>query len=158
MVSLKWCSNQSKGFRLVEPNKNMSEGYMELAKSSIGTMNREKGKNNVFSISAGYYSMYYALYGVMINIGIKCEIHACSIKFMENFLDEFYSKEDMENIYSAFKLRNSVQYYVGTIIEDTQIKILQNNAQDFVSKSMKILMSLNETKIIEIRDKFADTK
>lgn len=154
MVSMKWCINQSKGIKLVEPNENMSKGYMKLAESSIGTMNRERGKNDVFSISAGYYSMYYALYGVMINMGIKCEIHTCTIKFMENFLMEFYSEEDVKNIYSAFKLRNSVQYYVNNIIENFQIKVLQENVSSFFIKSQAILMSLNENKIREIRKMF----
>ena len=75
MVTIDWCCKQSKGVHLVEPNENVSQGYFKLAESSIGTMNRERNKNDVFSISAGYYSMYYSLYSILMSIGIKCEIH-----------------------------------------------------------------------------------
>ncbi len=61
MATINWCYRQSKGLRLIESNENVSESYLKLAESSIGTMNRERNKNDVFSISAGYYSMYYSL-------------------------------------------------------------------------------------------------
>jgi len=154
MATISWCYKQSKGLRLIESNENVSEGYFKLAESSIGTMNRERNKNDVFSISAGYYSMYYSLYGILMFIGIKCEIHQCTIKFMEDFLTDFYSKEDMKNIYSAFKLRNTVQYYVNKIIDEKEIDNLIINAPEFLAKSKEILSSLNEDKIKNIRNKF----
>ena len=156
MATINWCRRQSKGLRLIEPNENISESYLKLAESSIGTMNRERNKNNVFSISAGYYSMYYSLYSILMTIGIKCEIHQCTIKFMEKFLTDFYSEEDIENIYSAFKLRNMVQYYVDKIIDEKEIDDLIINAPEFFAKSKEILSSLNEDKIQEIRIKFED--
>lgn len=154
MVAIKWCFKQKKGFELVEPNENMSKGYMKLADSSLGTMNRERGKNDVFSISAGYYAMYYALYSVLILIGIKCEIHQCSIKLMQELLSEFYSKEDVENIYSAFKLRNNVQYYVDRILKKEDIDKLILDAPEFAANSKNILSMLNENKIKKVREDF----
>jgi len=154
MVTIKWCFKQKKGFELVGPNENMSEGYFNLADASIGTMNRERNKNNVFSISAGYYAMYYSLYGVLIKMGLKCEIHQCAIRFMEEFLKDFYSKEDVKNIYFAFKLRNNVQYYVDKILKEEEIDRLINCAPEFLSKSRKVLSLLNENKIKNIREEF----
>lgn len=156
MVTINWCGKQSKGIKLIEPNENVSEAYLKLAESSIGTMNREKDKNNVFSISAGYYSMYYSLYSVLMTIGIKCEIHQCSIKFMEKFLGELYSEKEIKDIYSAFKLRNTVQYYVSQILDENELEELIINAPEFLAKSKKILSLLNEDSIKEIRVKFED--
>ncbi len=153
MTTINWCCKQSKGLRLIEPNENMSQGYFKLAESSIGTMNRERNKNNVFSISAGYYSMYYSLYSILISIGIKCEIHQCTIKFMEKFLNDFYSEEDINNIYSAFKLRNTVQYYVNNVIDENEIDDLIVNTPKFLAKSREILSLLNEDKVKKIRKK-----
>jgi uncharacterized protein (UPF0332 family) len=158
MVTIKWCLEQSKGPELVDSNENMSKGYINLADSSLGTMNRERNKNNVFSISAGYYSMYYSLYSVLINIGIKCEIHQCSIKIMQKLLNDYYSNEDMENIYFAFKLRNNVQYYVDKILKTEDLDKLILDAPNFVAKSREILSKLNETKIKELREKFKQLK
>ena len=151
MVTINWCLKQKKGLELVNPSENISESYFKLAENSIGTMNREKDKNKVFSISAGYYSMYYALYGILMKIGIKCEIHQCTIKFMEKFLSDLYSKEDMNKIYSAFKLRNTAQYYVEKVIDEKDFNELLENAPNFLLKSQEILSSLNEDKIKELR-------
>jgi len=51
MVSLKWCCNQDKGIKVVEPSDNLSIGYTQTADNFLGTMNREKGKNLAASIS-----------------------------------------------------------------------------------------------------------
>lgn len=109
MVSINWCLKQSRGIELVDSNLNMADSYIRMAEDSLGTMHRERGKNNVFSIAAGYYAMYSSLYSVLIRIGIKCEIHKCSIKLMDKLLFEFYSVEDVKGINRAFKLRNSAQ-------------------------------------------------
>ena len=151
MVSINWCLKQRNGIRIVDPNPNMSESYISLAEASIGTMNRERDKNVVFSVAAGYYSMYYSLYSVLIRIGIKCEIHTCTIKFMETFLNDYFSKDDVKAVYDAFKLRNNMQYYVDKVIDKNEIEKLIENAPDFFAKCRKILASLNEKDIERIR-------
>ena len=151
---MKWCCNQAKGIKLIEPNLNISQSYIQLAESSIGTMNRERKMNIVFSISAGYYSMYYSLYAILTAIGIKCEIHQCTLKFMEEFLSDFYNKEDINAIYDAFKLRNTAQYYVDKILDEKDINKMIKNAPEFVAKSKNILSSINEKMIKDIRNRF----
>ncbi len=59
-------------------------------------------------------------------------------------------------LYAAFKLRNTVQYYVNKIIDEKEINNLIINAPEFFAKSKEILSSLNEDKIKDIRDKFRD--
>jgi len=98
--------------------------------------------------------MYYSLYGILMFIGVKCEIHQCTIKFIEEFLADYYSEEEIDNIYSAFKLRNIVQYYVDKIIDQKEINDLIINAPEFFAKSKEILYSLNEDKIKNIRNRF----
>mgnify|MGYP001585468377 CR=1 FL=1 len=41
MVTLKWCCKQKEGIQLIEPNENLSKGYIEMAEAAIGTMNRQ---------------------------------------------------------------------------------------------------------------------
>lgn len=156
MVSLLWCFRQNKGIEFVNPNLNMSKSYIKMAENSLGTMNRENGKNNSFSIVAGYYAMYSSLYSVLIRIGIKCEIHQCSLKLMEFLLKEFYSKEDIKNLSRAFKLRNIAQYYVDRKIERKDFEDLLDYAPEFVTKSKSVLLELNEDKIKEMRNKLKE--
>ena len=72
MASLKWCCKQKDGIKLIEPSDNLSLSYMQMADNALGTMNRERKYNLTFAISAGYYSMYYSLYSVLMKLGIKC--------------------------------------------------------------------------------------
>ena len=98
MVSIDWCLRQKEGIKIIEPNDNLSEAYLIKAEEALGTMTRERKYNLTFSISACYYSIYYSLYSVLMKLGIKCEIHSCTIEFMKKFLLDFYSKDDLETI------------------------------------------------------------
>jgi uncharacterized protein (UPF0332 family) len=123
-----------------------------MAENAIGTMNREKDLNMQFAISACYYSMYYSLYSVLMKLGIKCEIHACTIEFMKKFLLSFYSGEDYKIISKAFDVRNTSQYYVDKVISKEDIGFIFSKAQYFFSKSKDILSKINERDILTIRE------
>lgn len=151
MVSLKWCCGRKEGIKLIEPNDNLSEGYIQMAENAIGTMNREKTLNSQFAISACYYSMYYSLYSVLMKIGIKSEIHTCTLEFMKKLLSDFYSTEDYKLINKAFDVRQTSQYYVNKIIAKEDIDFIISKAQYFLSKSKDILSKINEKNISEIR-------
>lgn len=151
MEKIKWCKNQKHGLKICAPNSDVAMGYLKMAEDSFGTMNREKGKNIIFSVSAGYYSLYYSLYSVMRKIGVKSEIHTCSIAFMKYFLKDFYSPEDVNLIEVSFELRNTLQYYVGKNVNKRDLDILWRSAYDFFVKTREILVTLNENEINEIR-------
>ncbi len=156
MVSLKWCCGIKDGLRLIEPNERIGLGYLKMAKEALGTMNREKDKNLRFSMSAGYYSFYYSLYAIMQKIGIKCEIHACSLEFMKKILFDFYSKEDFDLIDRALIVRKNLQYYVDREANKSDLNLIWMKAYDFFVLSRDIFSKLNEDKIKFIRNKFQE--
>ena len=151
MVDLKWCCTKKEGIRLIEPNDNLSLGYIQMAENAIGTMNREKNLNMQFAISAGYYSMYYSLYSVLMRIGVKCEIYSCTIEFMKKLLLDFYSNEDHKIISKAFDVRNTSQYYVDKIVSKEDVDFVFSKAQYFSNKSREILSKINEKDILKVR-------
>lgn len=124
-----------------------------MAEDALGTMSREKNYSLRFSISACYYSMYYSLYAVLMKIGVKCEIHGCTIKLMEECLFKFYSKGDLGIIEKAFDCRNTIQYYFDRIIDKADVDLIIKEAPFFHSKSKDILSKINEKQIKEIREK-----
>ena len=150
-VNLKWCCSKKEGIGLIEPNDNLSSGYMQMAENAVGTMNREKNLNVQFAISASYYSMYYSLYSVLMKIGVKCEIHTCTLEFMKKLLQDFYSNEDYKIIIKAFDVRQTSQYYVDRIIAKEDISLIFSKAQYFLDKSKEVLSQLNERDILKIR-------
>jgi len=150
-VNLKWCCSKEGGISLIEPNDNLSTGYIQMAENAIGTMNREKGLNLQFAISACYYSMYYSLYSIFMKFGIKCEIHTCTLAFMKQMLNLFYSEEDWRIINKAFKTRETSQYYVDRIVPKEDIELIFSKAVPFLSRSKEILSKINEKDILGIR-------
>ena len=151
MASIKWCCKQKEGIKLVEPNENLSYAYLKMAEASLGTMRREKEYNLMFSISACYYSMYYSLYSILMKIGVKCEIHSCTLEFMKKFLCYFYCKEDLSIIKKAFDLRNIAQYYVDKIIDKKEVEEIILRAPLFFNTSKNILSKINQSDINNIK-------
>ncbi len=152
MVSIGWCCKQKDGIKLVESNDNLALSYLKMAENALGTMNRERGYNLTFAISACYYSMYYSLYAILMKIGIKCEIHSCSLEFMKFALSDFYSKEDIKIINKAFDLRNIAQYYVDRVIKKEDSDFIIIKAPLFVNKSKEILAKINENDVKSVRE------
>ena len=156
MVSLKWCCRQKDGIKLIDVNDNLAKGYLKMAENSLGTMNRERKYNLTFAISACYYSMYYSLYAVYMKLGIKCEIHSCTIEFMKKALTRYYSKEDIKVIKKAFDARNIAQYYIGKIVLKEDSNYIMEKAPLFLNKSKEILAKINERDVKEIREKIKE--
>ena len=151
VVNLKWCCRKEGGITLIDSSENLSEGYIQMAENAIGTMNREKKLNLQFAISACYYSMYYSLYSIMMKIGIKCEIHACTLAFMKKMLNSYYSEEDCRIINKAFNARETSQYYVDRIVPKEDIDLIFSGVVPFLNKSKDILSKINEKDILKIR-------
>ena len=151
MVSLKWCCGQKSGIKLIEPNDNLSLSYMKMAEGALGTMNREKEHNLTFAISACYYSMYYSLYSILMKIGVKCEIHSCTLEFMKKLLSNYYTGEDMKTISKSFDLREIAQYPVGEIADTKESGFIMAKAPFFVNKSKEIITRINENDINRLR-------
>lgn len=156
MVSIKWCCRQKDGIKIINTNENLALSYIKMAEDALGTMNREKNLNKTFSISACYYSMYYSLYAILMKIGIKCEIHSCTLEFMGFALCDLYSKEDIKIIGKAFDCRNISQYYVDKIILETDSNFIISKAPYFVNKSKEILSKINEEDIKQIKIKMEE--
>lgn len=157
MASIEWCFNVKNGLDIVEPNENMSVSYLSMAEESM-FMIKKNEESRIWTASTSYYTMYYCLYSIMMKIGIKCEIHQCSIEFMKYFLNEFYSNDDLELIKTALDVRNNLQYYPDRLIDNSKIELIKKEAVEFFIKSKDILIKITENKINEIRKKLLESK
>jgi uncharacterized protein (UPF0332 family) len=150
MVSINWCFNYKNGLEIVEPSENMSISYMKMAEESMAMIKKNE-ESRIWTASTSYYTMYYCLYSIMMKIGIKCEIHKCSIEFMKHFLHNYYNDEELELIKIAFDVRNILQYYPDKLMEDSKLDIVKKGAVDFLVKTKQILTSITENEIKDIR-------
>ena len=152
MVSIKWCLENKQGLSLINPNKNMSASYIGMAEESIDAL-QEISRSNIWTATISYYIFYYSLYSLMLRVGVKCEIHSCSLEFMKEFLTEFYDETDMKMISRAFRTRINLQYYAGRSIDENAIEDVKKYCKIFFVKTKDILSKISERQIEKIRAK-----
>ena len=149
MDKTKWCAGKNEGLSLIEPNSNLAEAYIKKAEEALGSIRVNIIKD--WKISTSYYTLYFSLYSVLTKIGIKCEIHSCTIAFAKRFLREFLSEEDLDFTEDSLKARIDSQYYIDRTVTDEQYNKMVKNAPEFLVKCKSILLKINEKKINEIR-------
>lgn len=151
MVSIKWCLQQKDGLEFIEPNDNLSKSYLNMAEESINAI-KGVGGSRIWTATMTYYIFYYSLYSLMLRIGIKCEIHSCSLEFMKNYLTQFYDKKDIEMIGKAFSARIDLQYYAGRPVDSEAIEETKKHSKLFFIKTKDAISKIAEDEIYNIRE------
>lgn len=146
-MSIEWCKKQ--GLVLIEPNNDLANEYYKNSEETLRIANVIKNSgSNMWLATQKYYTEYLLAYSLLMKIGIKTEIHSCTIDVVrllekENIIDFEFSKileDDKE-------LRVDNQYY------------LKNKPVNFNSKEMALLLlkirtvidSLSQENILRIR-------
>lgn len=154
MKKIEWCCNTKNGIELVEPNGNLAEAYIAKAESSLETSRLAKSKD--WKISAAYYAMYFSVYAILQKTGVKCEIHTCTILFANEFLAEYFSKEQLNLLDEAFDARQDAQYYVNREVSNKIYDEIISETPAFISYCKNVVLKLDEKKIKEIRNKLSE--
>lgn len=147
-MSLSWCKKKANGIKLIAPNDNLSEEYMNTAKETLETLRSIKNNSRVWLATTKYYAEYFAAYSLLMKIGIKSEIHECTIEVCklletEEILPEGYAQTLEEDK----KLRIDNQYY----LKNRKVDISYTEILDFILKIKDIKEKLTEEQIILIR-------
>ena len=114
MRKISWCKKQKKGIKLIEPNENLSSEYYENAEESLRVLkNIKETKSNMWLATTKYYIEYFAVYSILMKLGIKCEIHDCTISLVY-FLEKegILNKNTSKLLEQDKKLRIDNQYYL----------------------------------------------
>ncbi len=152
VADLKWCKRQAKGIRLIEPNDNLSQEYIATSEETLEVLRCIENKSKVWLAAAKYYCEYFAVYSFLMKLGIKCEIHECTIALCrlleeKGLLPGGYSKileEDKQ-------LRIDNQYY----LKNREVRIDYDKIADFVLKIKHINSRLTSEKIKTARELIA---
>ncbi|MEK6873259.1 MAG: hypothetical protein AABW91_00260 [Nanoarchaeota archaeon] len=151
MDKINWCKKQNKGIKITEPSDNLSNEYYQNAEESLKVLRSIKEtKSNMWLATTKYYIEYFAVYSVLMKIGIKCEIHDCTILLI-NFLEkEDIVKKGMSRILEKDKeLRIDNQYY----LKNRPVNINFEELSEFILSIKETLNNLDEDKIKYLREK-----
>ena len=136
---IKWCMMQNKGIKLVESNESISENYI---KESLSDFDMIEKSNPKWKAVTAYYSCYNSIYAILMKIGIKCEIHDCTIGLMDTV---GFDDEEIKFIESLKKERIDVQYY----LKSSSLSIDENKVLEFLNKC---LVTSHDVESLETRD------
>lgn len=158
MDKIQWCLNVSSGIEFIDPNSDLSKIYFKKAEDVLLAMKKLKG-NTDWEITSAYYAQYFSVYALFQKIGLKSEIHSCTLELMKIYLKNYFSLDELNLIIKSQKSRIDLQYYSQrNISEKLHLEILKNTPL-FLIKSKEIATLLNEREIKLIRGRIQnDTK
>ena len=154
MDKVKWCLNQKKGIELVEPSDNLRDAYIIKAEEALETLRTSKSRD--WQLTTAYYTIYHGIYSLLMKIGVKCEIHSCTIEFTKRFLKDHFSPEDFMLIDKAFSARIDSQYYVNREVPDRNYDLIIKMTPTFLVKCKNIILEQKE--IEDIRNQISSVK
>jgi len=151
MNKINWCKKQKSGIKIQEPNNNLSKEYYENAEESLRVLRSiTETKSNMWLATTKYYIKYFAVYSILIKLGIKCEIHDCTIalvKFLEE--DNIIEKGISKSLEDDKELRIDNQYYLKNKTVEINFEVLSN----FLLSIKESLDGLDEEIIKRVREK-----
>jgi len=153
--NLAWCFKQKHGIRTVEPNEDLAKAYLKKAISALNTMTAElKIQETDWIVTTAYYARYFALYSLLMKIGVKSEIHDCTIR-MGRYLSEngILNKNLIDDIEKAKQTRVDMQYYVAREFCVRETKNNVESARKFVLDIEKETGNLTTDKVNFLRDR-----
>ncbi|MEW5896396.1 MAG: HEPN domain-containing protein [Nanoarchaeota archaeon] len=136
----------------MEPSSDLANAYLKKAEEALESMRVNIIKD--WKISTAYYTIYFSLYSVLMKLGVKCEIHSCTIEFAKRFLKEYFEETELNFAEDSLKARVDSQYYIDRTVPDEQYNKMTKKAPEFLVKCKSVIIKLNEKKVNEIRDKF----
>ncbi len=95
--------------------------------------------------------MYFALYAILMKIGVKCENHTCTIEFMNIFLLDYFDAKDVKQIRTSMALRVDAQYYADRQISEEKYRKIVDGAPRFLVKCREVLFKMKDEEIDNIR-------
>lgn len=153
-ADLTWCKKQGKGIKLIEPNDNLSIEYMKSCEETLDFLKDIQGKSNMWLATTKYYSEYFAVYSLLMKIGIKCEIHDCTISLCKLLENENILPKGTKNLLEQDKdLRIDNQYY----LKNRKVDLDYNNLLQFCLELKKITNNLTMEQISNIRKKIENS-
>lgn len=152
---LTWCLKQSKGIRLVKPSENLVRAYLEKSRNALKSMEVNAKAGIVeWAVSASYYAKYFSVYALLSKIGVKCEIHDCTIALFNHLFIDSVSPKLVQELQQSKEDRIEMQYYTREI--RVNLDQLANKTKSFVLEIEEIIDSLNSERITLLQNRLKE--
>jgi uncharacterized protein (UPF0332 family) len=152
---LQWCLSKDNGIRIVAPSEQLVRAYREKSKTALKSMevNRREGIAE-WAISTSYYAKYFIVYALFAKLGVKSEIHSCTIALFEYLVGDDLPANLVHNFRRSKEDRVETQYY--PLNEEVDLDSVATETTAFALEIEKLLDSLNSKRIAQLQHKLHD--
>ncbi len=149
---LRWCIKQSKGIRMMTPSDSMAKAYLEKSRNALKSMevNARAGITE-WAVSAAYYARYFSVYALLSKVGVKCEIHDCTIALFNYLFGSTTQADIVKELRQSKQDRIDAQYYSKTIRVD--FGSMARQTKRFVLEIERLMDGLDGSAIASLRGK-----
>lgn len=110
-------------------------------------------------VATAYYARYFALYALLMKIGVKSEIHDCTLHIAKLLAENGILNPNLvEDIFQSKQTRIDTQYYVEEEQSPEDIKRNVEAARRFVLETEKATENLTTEQINNIRTQLKKLK
>ena len=135
--------------KFAEPSNELAEEYFRNAEETLRVTNLIKNSgSNMWLATQKDYTEYLAAYAVLMKIGIKSEIHSCTIEVIKLLEQKKFLDFNLSKILEDDKeLRIDNQYY----LKNRPVDLDPKRISSMLLKIRSLLDSLTEEQIAKIR-------
>lgn len=151
-----FCFKKASGLKLVNPNETLANVYKRKSKSALNMLDSAKEKQEYeWILDTSYYAKYFIVYALFMKVGIKSEIHDCTIFALKSlFVDEgILGEEIYEELKKSKDLRVGALYYDKDFGREEILKSAKITP-DFCLKVEEIINRISKEDVDRIRKKF----
>lgn len=155
MNHLQWCLSKDNGIRIVAPSEKLETAYREKSKTALKSMEANRREGIVeWAISTSYYAKYFIVYALFAKLGVKSEIHSCTIALFEYLVGDDLPAGLVQNFRRSKEEKVETQYYPLTAEVDLDNVATETKA--FVLEVERLLDRLTSKHIAQLQRKLHD--
>jgi len=126
------------------------KAYLEKSHNALKSMevNAREGIAE-WTVSASYYAKYFAVYALLTKIGVKCEIHDCTIALFGHLFNAPEFHHLVTELRRSKDDRVDVQYYSRQVKAD--LDGLMRQTKEFVLQIEELIDGLNTQKTADLQ-------
>ena len=155
-----FCFKKSGGLKIIDSNERFVEIYKKKSRSALNMLESAKEKQeDEWILDTSYYAKYFMVYALFMKVGIKSEIHDCTIFALNSlFVEEGIIDNDIyEELEKSKDLRVGALYYDKDFGREEILKRAKT-APEFCLKVESILDKITKEDIEKVREKFNSLK
>jgi len=139
----------------VKPSENLVRAYLQKSRNAIMSMEVNAEASIIdWAVSASYYAKYFAVYSLLAKIGVKCEIHDCTIALFEYLFRDTVPRQLIRELRRSKENRVEAQYY--PLVEEVHLEQMMSRTKSFVLDIGETMDGLDSESIARLRSRVKD--